>query len=137
MKPLTRTLAIFLALSFLFICTLGQKALAIQRAKSSTSEIVGKWEGGVSAGGAAMNITLELKNEGNKIVGQINNPHGSWDGDRCEVCQRKWTIAWRTSEDGTGKMIGTLKDNKLAGDWDFSPAFVGTFELTKATSAAK
>lgn len=137
MNALTRTLAILLSLSFLFICALEQKALAIQRAKSSTSEIVGKWEGGVSAGGAAMNITLELKNEGNKIVGQINNPHGSWTVTDVKFANGKWTIAWRTPEDGTGKMIGTIKDNKLAGDWDFSPAFVGTFELTKATSAAK
>ena len=130
MKTWTRTLTIFLSLSLLSVCVLGQKALASQ--KASTNEIVGKWEGGVTVGERSMQITLELKNEGNKVVGQLHTAHGAWTVTDVKFASGKWTIGWRTPEDTTGKLIGTLKDNKLAGDWDFSPAFVGTFELTKA-----
>jgi len=137
MNALTRTLTILLSLSVLSLCILGQKTLAGQAAKSSANEIVGKWEGGVTVGDNSMGLKLELKNEGGKIVGLLRTGHGDWTITDVKFASGKWTLAWRTPEGGTGKMIGTLKDNKLAGDWDNSPAFVGTFELTKAASAAK
>ena len=137
MNPFTRTLTALLSLSLLFVCALGQKAPAGQGAKAAANELVGKWEGGVTVGDRGMRMTLELRNEGNKLVGQISNAHGDWAVTDVKFANGKWTIAWRTPEGGTGKMIGALKDNKLAGDWDNSPAFVGTFELTKASSAAQ
>lgn len=137
MNALTRTLTILLSLSFLSLYALEPKTLASQGAKSSANEIVGQWEGGVTVGDQSMGIKLELKNEGSKIVGLLRTGHGDWTITDVKFASGKWTIAWRTPEGGAGKLIGTLKDNKLAGDWDNSPAFVGTFELTKATSAAK
>lgn len=133
MNTFTRTLTLFLSLSLLLVCAIGQKTLAGQTAKPGANELVGKWEGGVTVGDRGMRMTLVLRNEGNKLVGQISNAHGDWTVTDVKFANGKWTIAWRTPEGGTGKMIGTLKDNKLAGDWDNSPAFVGTFELTKAT----
>jgi hypothetical protein len=134
---LTRTLTILISLSLLSSFAFGQKNPAGQGNKSSTSEIVGKWEGGVTVGEQSMKITLELKNEGSKIAGQLHTGHGVWTVTDVKFANGKWTIAWRTPEGGTGKMIGAVKDNKLAGDWDFSPAFVGAFEVTKTTSASK
>jgi hypothetical protein len=137
MNIFTRTLTLFLSLSLLFVCALDQKTQAGQVAKSGANELVGKWEGGVTVGDRSMRMTLVLRNEGNKLSGQISNAHGDWAVTDVKFANGKWTIAWRTPEGGTGKMIGILKDNKLSGDWDNSPAFVGTFELTKAANAAK
>ena len=132
MNTFTRPLTLFLSLSLLFVCALDPKTLAGQAAKSGANEVAGKWEGGVTVGDRSMRMTLVLRSEGNKIVGQISNAHGDWAVTDVKFASGKWAIAWRTPEGGTGKMIGVLKDNKLAGDWDNSPAFVGTFELTKA-----
>jgi len=132
-----RTLTLLFALLFLFVSAFGQKAPTKPGAKTGASEIAGRWDGGVSAGGAAMRITLELKTEGSKVVGQISSPHGNWAVTDVKFAEGKWAIAWRTPEGATGKMTGTVTGEKMTGDWDFSPAFVGTFELTRATSAAK
>ena len=129
-----RMSAILFSCALLFLSALGSGAPAFQKAKSG--ELAGKWQGNVTAGDAAMGITLELKAEGDKLTGRITNPHGSWQVTDVKFAGGKWTIGWRTPEGSTGKMIGMLKDNKLAGDWDFSPAFVGTFELSKDGSAS-
>ncbi len=130
-----RMLTILFSGTLLFFSATEAGALAFQKTKSG--ELAGKWQGNVTAGDNAMGITLELKADGDKLTGQITNPHGSWQVTDVKFAGGKWTIGWRTSEGGTGKMIGTLKDNKLAGDWDFSPAFVGTFELSKAAGATR
>src|SRR5581483_12264321 len=108
MNRFTQTLILFLSLSLLFVCALNPKTLASPAAKAGANELVGKWEGGVTVGDKGMRMTLVLRNEGNKLAGQISNAHGEWTVTDVKFANGKWTIAWRTPEGGTGKMIGVL-----------------------------
>ena len=127
---ITRGLTVLMAA--LFCCLLvGGHSLPVTGPDDHNKEVVGKWEGMVTTGAGEMRMKLELKIEGDKIVGEITNPHGTWPITDVKFTNGKWTISWRTSDDATGRMIGTVKGNQLAGDWDFPPNFIGTFDFSR------
>jgi len=128
---LVRSLTVLLIALFCSFLAFGS-TLPITTADEHDKEVVGKWEGPVTTGAGEMRMKLELRVEGDKIVGEISNPHGTWTVTDVKFAHGKWTISWRTPDDATGKMIGSVKGDKLAGDWDFAPNFVGTFDFTKA-----
>jgi hypothetical protein len=82
-----------------------------------------------------MRMKLELRMENDKIVGEINNPHGTWTITDARFADGKWTLGWRTPDDATGRMIGSIlgsiNGDQFAGKWDFPPNFVGTFNFSR------
>jgi hypothetical protein len=126
-----RSLTVLLIALFCSFLAFGS-TLTMTTADEHDKEVVGKWEGLVTTAAGEMRMKLELRTEGDKIVGQITNPHGTWPITDVKFAHGKWTISWRTPDDATGQMIGSVKGDQLAGKWDFPPNFVGTFDFTKS-----
>ena len=106
-------------------------AQGTRSATSDASQIVGRWIGSVTADVGEMSIGLDLKETDGKISGTLETPHGSWSVYSVTAVSGRWTLQVKT-EDGTeGRLIGQVKDGRFAGDWDFKPRAVGTFELTR------
>jgi hypothetical protein len=103
-------------------------------AAADAKEILGRWVGSVTAEMGEMQFALDLKESDGKITGTLETMHGDWSVSSATAKDGKWTIV-ATAEDGTGgKLIGRVKDGKLAGDWDFAPRAVGTFQLARPST---
>ena len=131
----TRRHAIFALLGGFIAAATG---LATSRAKAAGpvgKELVGKWEGTMTSSMGVANVRLDLRADGNKIVGELNTQHGDWPITDIKFAAGKWNIGWRTPENASGTMIGTLKGDKLEGNYDFPPNFSGPFSFTRAKAA--
>jgi hypothetical protein len=100
-------------------------------------ELIGKWEGTMTSSMGVANVRLDLRADGNKIAGELNTQHGDWPITDVKLADGKWNIAWRTPENAAGTLIGTLKGDKLEGNYDFPPNFSGPFSFTRAKAAEK
>jgi hypothetical protein len=90
----------------------------------------GKWLGGVDTDRGKMQIGLELKAEGGKLIGAIKSPHGDWAVKSVSESKGTYTITFDNGGQ-TGRLIGAIKDGKFSGEWDNSPNAKGTFSLEK------
>jgi hypothetical protein len=119
------------------VCVLGQ-ALPIGAAGAGGQQpptkeapsIAGKWVGKVVADRGEMPIAVTLTVKEGVASGSIETAHGAMTIAKGTLKDGKWTLPF-TAESGTGRMIAVLKGDVLAGDWDFAPNAVGTFELTR------
>ena len=131
----TRRLALF-ALLGVFIAAAA--SLAISRANAAGpagKELIGTWDGTMTSSMGVANVRLELRLAGDKIAGELKTQHGDWAITEVKPVAGKWSIAWRTPENAAGTMVGTLKGDKLEGNYDFPPNFSGPFSLARVKDA--
>jgi len=92
----------------------------------------GKWSGAVKADIGEMPIEVTLKVEGETVKGDIKTFHGSFRIEKGELQKDgRWKLSFTTEDGGAGSLIGAVKEDSFAGDWDFRPNAVGTFALTR------
>ncbi len=133
----TRRLALFTLLS-VFIATAA--GLAVSRANPAGpvgKELIGTWDGTMTSSMGVANVRLELRLAGDKVAGELKTQHGDWTITEVKSAAGKWSLAWRTPENAAGTLLGTLKGDKLEGNYDFPPNFSGPFSLTRAKNADK
>jgi hypothetical protein len=109
-------------------------SLSAQGSRSAppdSKQILGRWIGSVTADVGEMSIGIELKETDGKIAGTIETPHGNWAVDSVTAREGRWTLHVKTEDGGEGRLVGQVKDGRFAGDWDFKPRAVGTFEVTR------
>jgi len=131
----TRRLAL-LTLLGVFIAT--SAGLAISRAYAAGpvgKELIGTWDGSMTSSMGVANVRLELRLAGDRVAGELKTQHGDWPITEVKPTAGKWSIAWRTPENAAGTMLGTLKGDKLEGNYDFPPNFSGPFSLTRLKEA--
>ena len=133
----TPRLALFTLLAVLIATVAGLETSRAKAAGPVGRELIGKWEGTMTSSMGVANVRLELRAEGDKVVGALNTQHGDWPITDIKFAVGKWSIGWRTPESAAGTMLGTLKGDKLEGNYDFPPNFSGPFSLTRAKAAEK
>ncbi|HEX5217276.1 MAG TPA: hypothetical protein VFV98_17570 [Vicinamibacterales bacterium] len=107
-------------------------ATAITFAQQKAAVLGGKWSGAVKADIGEMPIEVTLKVENEAVKGDIKTFHGSFHIDKGELQKDgRWKLSFTTDDGGAGSLIGAVKDDSFAGDWDFRPNAVGTFTLTR------
>jgi hypothetical protein len=127
MTALSRILTVVLSLALL--CSV---AAAAQRAKGGS--VTGKWEGiAKGAGEGDLPFTMELRSEAGKIVGQIISSQGNLTVSNGTFADGKLSITITNAEGATGTITGTLKENKLSGEWKLGEGG-GTYEASKAAT---
>jgi hypothetical protein len=92
--------------------------------------VSGEWDAAADAGGQSLPFTLKLKLEGENVTGssesQMGNAplsKGSYKGDKLS-----FTL---DTPNGAIVFTATLKDGKLAGDYDFAGQATGKWEAKK------
>lgn len=124
-------IALLTATLFAGVPVQGQHTSQKAAQKDASAEVIGKWIGGVSTHAGEMAIEMDLKKEGTKIVGRMPSMHGTFTVTDVTKADGQWTIAFKAENGATGKMLGSLKDGKLVGDWDFRPHVLGKFHLRR------
>ena len=104
---------------------------AQQAPAKDAPSIAGKWAGKVTADRGEMQIMVTLAVKDGVATGSIETPHGAMAIAKGTLKDGKWTLPFSTEDGGAGKMVAVLKGDVLAGDWDFSPNAVGTFEVER------
>ena len=101
-------------------------------AQQKAAVLDGKWSGAVKADIGEMPIEVTLKVEGETVKGDIKTFHGSFRVEKGELQKDgRWKLSFTTEDGGAGSLIGAVKEDSFAGDWDFRPNAVGTFALTR------
>lgn len=102
-------------------------------AQDTPTTLAGNWTGSVKADIGEMPISVVIKVDGEKVTGEIKNFHGAF---RIEKGERqkdgRWKLTFATEDGATGSLLGVVKGEAFAGEWDFRPNAVGTFALTRA-----
>ena len=107
-------------------------ASAVIVAQQKAAVLDGRWSGAVKAEMGEMPIEVTLKAEGETIKGDIKTFHGNFLIEKGELQKDgRWKLSFKTEDGGAGSLIGTVKGDAFAGDWDFRPNAVGTFALTR------
>jgi hypothetical protein len=133
---LTRRLAIQILLPLLIASVGGAAPLSARATAPSPKDLVGNWEGKFLVNSNEVGVRLELRADGNKVVGELKTMHGNWTITDVKFAAGKWTITWRTPDNATGNMVGTLAGDKLDGNFDFPPNFAGSFSLARVKDAS-
>ena len=129
------------AISLIFILGLLASVAGIQgysfqkskAAKSDIKDIVGKWGGEATEDGNSevMQVTIDLRLDGNRIVGDVRSPEVELKVTNVSFADGKWAITC-VSADGVEAKIGcTIKSAKLIGEWSFG-GNTGKFQLSKS-----
>jgi hypothetical protein len=133
----TRRLVIRILLPLLISISLaGSASLFAGATAPSPKDLVGNWEGKFLVNSNEVGVRLELRDDGNKVVGELKTMHGNWTVTDVKFATGKWTITWRTPDNATGTMVGTLAGDKLEGNFDFPPNFAGSFSLARVKDAS-
>ena len=106
--------------------------MAAPEQRAAAPSLAGKWLGAVTTDIGQMNIALTITVEKNVASGTIETGHGAFQITKGTVTDGKWTLPFASPDGATGKMIGVLKGDQFAGDWDFRPIAVGTFAVERA-----
>jgi len=97
-------------------------------------EIVGHWEGTLAMGKSDIPVKLELRADGNKIVGELQTPHGPWTVTDAKYEDGKWNVEIHGPENA-GMMQGVLNGDKFEGNYQFPPNAGGDFKLSRVKKA--
>jgi hypothetical protein len=97
----------------------------------NNKEIAGRWVGSVTADAGEMGFGLELNEKDGKLSGALETAHGNWTVTSAAAKDGAWTLNVKTEDGSEGKLTGRVKNGTFAGDWNFVPRAVGTFELTR------
>ena len=116
----------------MFFASLVLAASAVALAQQKATVLDGRWSGAVKANVGEMPIEVTLKVEAESIKGDIKTFHGSFRIEKGELQKDgRWKLSFKTEDGNVGALIGTVKDDAFAGEWDFRPMAVGTFALTR------
>jgi len=97
-------------------------------------EILGHWEGTFVMGKSDIPVKLELRADGNKIVGELQTPHGPWAVTEAKFEDGKWNVEIHGPENA-GMMQGLLNGDKFEGNFQFPPNAGGDFKLSRVKKA--
>jgi hypothetical protein len=101
--------------------------------KSGRNPAIGTWEGKASnSQGGEMPVTITLKREADKIVGDIVTAEGKYTVTGGSFSEGKLAFDFENPE-GAGKVTATVKQNVMTGEWTFGGE-KGTFECTRVTA---
>jgi hypothetical protein len=92
--------------------------------------ISGEWDAAADAGGTSFPFTLKLKLEGDKVTGSSDSAQGSAALSKGTFVGDKLTFTLDTPNGAIG-FTATLKDGKIAGDFDFAGQMTGKWEASK------
>jgi len=92
--------------------------------------ITGEWDGAADANGTEFPFTLKLKLEGDKVTGSSDSAQGSAPISKGTFVGDKLSFALDTPN-GAITFTATLKDGKIAGDFDFAGQMTGKWKATK------
>jgi len=106
-------------------------AQAARPAPANPQEIAGRWIGSVTADAGEMSIGLDLKAVDGKVSGTLETAHGNWTVESATSKEGRWILVVRMDDGAEGRMTGQVKGGSFAGDWDFKPRAVGTFQLAR------
>jgi hypothetical protein len=93
--------------------------------------ISGAWAATADAAGNAIEFTLTLKLEGDKVTGTSESPQGSIPVMKGTFSGGKLSFALDPGQGAEIKMTAVLKDGKLIGDFDFAGQMTGKWEAAK------
>src|SRR5262249_32916787 len=91
--------------------------------------IVGNWEGTFQMPPGPVSVKMELRAEGDKIVGELMSPHGPWSITDVKLVDGKLNIEINAGERGKGFMQGVLTGDHLEGKYGFPPMAAGEFKM--------
>jgi hypothetical protein len=101
---------------------------------SSRNPASGTWEGTArNTEGGELPVTMKLKSDGDKIIGDIETPEGNYTVSGGSYAEGKLTLDIENPQ-GTGKVTASIKQNAMKGEWTFG-ADKGTFECKRAAAA--
>ena len=132
MKAMLRLAGVGLAV--LLVTMFAQQAVA-SPGGTPGKEIVGNWEGTFAMGKNDIHVRLELRADGNKIVGELATPHGPWSVTDAKFEGGKWNVEIHTPDNNIGMMQGVLNGNKFEGNYQFPPNTGGDFKLARVKGA--
>jgi len=124
-KSTIMSCAVALAVSVLVSAQTGKPA------PGNPQEVSGRWIGSVSADAGEMSIGLDLKVANGKVSGTLETAHGNWTVESAAAKDGRWTLVVKMDDGTDGRMTGQVKGDSFAGDWDFKPRPVGTFQLSR------
>jgi hypothetical protein len=103
--------------------------------KSSGNPAAGTWEGKAKGTQQEIPLTMELKADGAKMLGEIRTPQGAYSVTGGSYAKGKLSLDFKNNE-AAGKLSATIKQNKMSGEWTFGTDS-GTFECARSAAAAK
>jgi hypothetical protein len=92
--------------------------------------ITGEWDGAADANGTEFPFTLKLKLEGDKVTGSSDSAQGSAPLSKGTFVGDKLSFTLDTPG-GAIVFTATLKDGKIAGDFDFAGQMTGKWQAKK------
>jgi hypothetical protein len=140
---------LFVAIALMFGFTASLPARQDTRlSDADLKEISGRWIGTVTADIGTMPIALNLKLKDKaadehgrtqaELSGALETAHGNWEITSVRKNSAGgWVIGAKMPDGLAGTLSGRVKDGRLAGDWNFKPRAVGTFELDRPANEKK
>ena len=90
----------------------------------------GEWDASADAQGTSIPFTLKLKLDGDKVTGTSESAQGSLPISKGTFAAGKLSFSLETPQGAIG-LTGTVKDGKIAGDFDFAGQMTGKWEAKK------
>ena len=101
----------------------------------TSDPVSGKYEGAAKSEQLGeLPLTVQIKNEGGKLSGNIDTPNGPAPITGGSFADGKVTMTFDAGG-AVGTITGMLKDGVISGNWELSGQ-TGTFELKKVVAAA-
>jgi len=92
--------------------------------------VTGEWDASADAQGTAIQFTLKLKLEGDKVTGSSESAQGSLPISKGTFVANKLTFSLDTPN-GAIVLNGMVKDGKIVGEFDFAGQMTGKWEAKK------
>ena len=98
---------------------------------------LGLW-GGIAKGEGVpdLRFDMELKTEGKKVVGKILSRQANYDLSDGRLVAGKLQMTIKSPQGESGKMVATVKDGHLIGQWSLGPKSTGTFDCIRPPGGA-
>ena len=92
--------------------------------------VTGEWDATADAAGTAIQFTLKMKLEGDKVTGSSESAQGVVPLSKGSWAANKLSFSLDTPNGAIG-MTATIKDGKIVGEFDFAGQMTGKWEATK------
>ncbi len=97
---------------------------------AAADPLSGEWDATADAAGTAIQFTLKMKLEGDKVTGSTESAQGIVPLSKGTWTANKLSFSIETPNGSIG-MTAMVKDGKLIGDFDFAGQMTGKWEATK------
>lgn len=126
-----------IALSVGFLAAAVAQTPAAEAIEINQDSVLGKWQCAAKTNALGeLKTILDINVAGSKLTAVVRTAQGAVATNNVTFVNGKLTAILSSGDGTSGRVIGRLKGDKLAGEFSYGPEITGTFQCTKASGEA-